>query len=129
MKFRVLDGVSCSVTTIGLKLCYVIFRPIEAAEQLTPSSTRNFNYFSEGSIAYIKVVAVKKLVVGSRQPGGSSLQSVTGVHLERNSGFCLSANLLEILLAFNAILPQVHKRTYQELHTSSGQLLFPSVLT
>ena len=28
-------------------------------------------------IAYIKVVAVKKLVVGSRQPGGGSLQSVT----------------------------------------------------
>ena len=28
-------------------------------------------------IAYIKVVAVKKLVVGSRQAGGGSLQSVT----------------------------------------------------
>ena len=28
-------------------------------------------------IAYIKVVAVKKLVGGSRQPGGGSLQSVT----------------------------------------------------
>ena len=27
--------------------------------------------------AYIKVVAVKKLVVGSRQAGGGSLQSVT----------------------------------------------------
>ena len=29
-------------------------------------------------IAYIKVVAVKKLVVGSRQAGAGSLHSVTG---------------------------------------------------
>ncbi len=28
-------------------------------------------------IAYIKVVAVKKLVVGSRRPGGGSLYGVT----------------------------------------------------
>ena len=28
-------------------------------------------------IAYIKVVAVKKLVVGSRQPGGGSISVVT----------------------------------------------------
>ena len=110
-----LDGVSCSVTTIGLKICYVIFRPIEAAEQLTPSSTRNFNYFPEGSIEYDKVdigtisVEIKhagKIFDGTREDikellGNNGYAFVTSVHIDdiftkKKCPTCISKQSLEL---------------------------------